>query len=170
MNEVLNRWNRLPEEEAEREVISSCGSRSWGRGIVGRRPFADGEALLAAADEVSQTLGRPDWLEAFQSHPRIGASAAERPVAPRAEAWSRQEQRGVALAGEAVKLALADGNRAYERKFGHIFIVCAAGKSASEILEILRRRLQNEKEPEFSEAAEQHRQIARLRLRKWLGL
>jgi OHCU decarboxylase len=170
MSEVLNRWNRLPREEAERELISCCGSRSWVRAIAAGRPFRDEAALLTAADDASRGLGRSDWLEAFRNHPRIGAAEADLPVARRAEAWSRQEQREVGFAGDAARLALAEGNLAYEQKFGHIFIVCATGKSAGEILEILRRRLQNEQEPEFSEAAEQQRQIARLRLRKWLGI
>jgi len=169
MNEVLDRWNRLPEEEAVRELLSCSGSRCWARAMALQRPFRAAADVLMASDEACRALRRSDWLEAFASHPRIGASKADTPVAGRAEAWSCQEQREVVLAGDAVKLALVEGNLAYEEKFGHIFIVCATGKSAGEILEILRRRLQNEREAEFSEAAEQQRQITRLRLKKWLG-
>jgi 2-oxo-4-hydroxy-4-carboxy-5-ureidoimidazoline decarboxylase len=79
-----------------------------------------------------------------------------------------QEQKEVADAGYAVKIALAEGNREYEHKFGRIFIVCATGKSAAELLEILRRRLQNDARTELHEAAEQQRQITQIRLRKWL--
>jgi 2-oxo-4-hydroxy-4-carboxy-5-ureidoimidazoline decarboxylase len=79
-----------------------------------------------------------------------------------------QEQEKVADAGDAIKIALAEGNRDYEGKFGHIFIVCATGKSAAEMLEILRRRLHNDAETELHEAAEQQRQIMQIRLKKWL--
>ena len=79
-----------------------------------------------------------------------------------------QEQKEVANAGDAVKIALAEGNRQYENKFGRIFIVCPTGKSAAELLEILQRRLENDPRTELYEAAEQQRQITRLRLRKWL--
>ena len=83
-------------------------------------------------------------------------------------AWAMQEQKEVADAGDAVKIALAEENREYEHKFGRIFIVCATGKSAAELLEILRRRLQNDVGTELYEAAEQQRQITRIRLKKWL--
>ena len=88
---------------------------------------------------------------------------------PQSAAWSGEEQRKVGSAGEDTKLALAEGNREYERKFDRIFIVCATGKSAPEILEILRRRLSNDEATELREAAEQQRQIAHLRLKKWLS-
>jgi len=169
MNEVLSRWNLLPAEAAEREIVACCGSRSWARGIAKRRPLADQGAVFAAADDVSRTLGRSDWLEAFRSHPRIGGAKADESSGARCEAWSREEQGQAAQAGGTARQALAEGNRAYEEKFGHLFIVCATGKSAGEILEILGRRLQNEQEAEFSEAREQQRQITQLRLAKWLA-
>ena len=83
--------------------------------------------------------------------------------------WSAQEQQKVAIAGDAAKSALAEANEKYERRFGHIFIVCATGKSAAEILEILQRRLQNDERTELLEAAEQQRQIIRIRVNKWLS-
>ena len=83
-------------------------------------------------------------------------------------AWSGEEQQRVTTAGEEIKIALAEGNRAYEDRFHRIFIVCGAGKSPAELLEILQRRLRNDEPAEFQEAAEQQRLIARLRLRKWL--
>ena len=119
-------------------------------------------------------------MEAFRSHPRIGEETGEkigekqekqfaRQPAPVQSSWSAQEQRNVAAAGEEVKAALAEANRKYEHQFGHIFIVCATGKSGSEILEILRRRLQNDRDAELLEAAEQQRQITHIRLRRWLS-
>jgi 2-oxo-4-hydroxy-4-carboxy-5-ureidoimidazoline decarboxylase len=108
-------------------------------------------------------------LEAFESHPRIGDR--EKPAAATAQsaAWSAQEQSRAAASGDSLKQALANGNREYERKFGRIFIICATGKSAAEILEVLRRRLNNDEKVELHEAAEQQRQITQVRLRKWLA-
>jgi 2-oxo-4-hydroxy-4-carboxy-5-ureidoimidazoline decarboxylase len=110
-----------------------------------------------------------DWMEAFRSHPRIGESRSPASASAQSAAWSGEEQGRVGTAGEDVKAALAEGNRAYEQRFKRIFIVCATGKSAPEILKILRRRLQNNETTELREAAEQQRQIAHLRLKKWLS-
>ena len=133
-----------------------------------RRPMLDEDALMSASDDVWKGLTATDWLEAFGTHPRIGASKAPDGLAAQSADWSTDEQKQVAGAGEAVKAALAAGNREYEHKFGQIFIVCATGKSPKEILAILQRRLDNDGSTELREAAEQQRQITRIRLRKWL--
>ena len=113
--------------------------------MAARRPFQDEAALLAASDETWRRLNESDWMEAFNSHPRIGESSGSDSSAERSTSWAMQEQKKVAEAGDAVKIALAEGNREYEDKFGRIFIVCAAGKSAADILKILERRLQNDR-------------------------
>ena len=164
---MLARWNALPLEDAAEEILPCCGSKAWARAIALRRPLHDEGALLATCDEVWKNLPPSDWMEAFQSHPRIGESRGPATASQRSAAWSRSEQKK-AGADEQVKLALAEGNRAYEKKFNRIFIVCATGKSGPEILEILRRRLQNDDESELQEAADQQRQITHIRLRKWL--
>ena len=169
MSEALERWNKLPAVEAERQIMACCGSRKWARAMAARRPIASEAALLGASDEIWSGLSAADWMEAFRSHPRIGESRAERPAGGRSAAWSAKEQSVVASSEDAVKLALAEGNREYEKRFGHIFIVCATGKSATEILEILRRRLQNDAAAELREAAEQQRQITQIRLKRWLA-
>jgi len=135
--------------------------------MAARRPIIDETALLTACDQVWKSLAESDWMEAFHSHPRIGESL---PVTGSAQSvgWSEKEQQSVAAASEDVKVALAEGNREYEQRFNRIFIVCATGKSAPEILEILRRRLRNEQTTELHEAAEQQRLITHLRLKKWL--
>lgn len=133
-----------------------------------RRPLPDETALLVASDETWHNLAPSDWMEAFQSHPRIGDSRSPKSAPSQAAGWSAQEQKKVAAADMVVKIALEEGNREYERRFGHIFIVCATGKPATEILEILRQRLHNDSETELREAAEQQRQITQIRLRKWL--
>jgi OHCU decarboxylase len=165
---TLARWNALTSKEATDEILPCCGSKAWAREMAARRPILDETALLAACDDIWNNLPEFDWLEAFRSHPRIGESRAAASASAQSAAWSGEEQRKVAAVGEDTKVLLADANRAYEQRFGRIFIVCAAGKSAAEILEILRRRLQNDAATELREAAEQQRQIANLRLKKWL--
>ena len=168
MSEVLARWNGLPLEEAAREILPCCGSRTWAASMASKRPIQDEASLVATSDTIWRSLGEADWLEAFRSHPRIGETRAEKDVAASSAAWSAQEQQKAATADEAVKMALKWGNREYEQKFGRIFIVCATGKSASEILEILRRRLHNDEATELREASEEQRQIMHIRLKKWI--
>jgi OHCU decarboxylase len=177
VKDVLARWNRIPIDEAMKAIQHCCGSKAWAQGMAARRPLADEASLLAASNETWRSLTRSDWMEAFHSHPRIGES---RPSSPESQSapvlssldqsveWSAQEQRNVADADAAAKIALAEANREYEERFKRIFIVCATGKSAPEILETLRRRLKNDAETELLEAAEQQRQITEIRLRKWL--
>jgi len=168
MNDVLARWNFLPVAAAVDEILPCCGSRAWADGMVARRPLPNEATLLAASDEICRGLAESDWREAFRSHPRIGESSARTAALPQSVAWSEQEQRSVADSSDAAKKALAERNRAYERRFHHIFIVCATGKSPAEILRILQRRLQNDEHAELQEATEQQRQITQIRLRKWL--
>jgi len=167
MSAVLTRWNEIPAAEAENEILPCCGAKAWARGMAARRPLPDEAALMAASDEVWAQLTQADWMEAFASHPRIGQRQLN--SSPQAGTWSAQEQRGVAEAEDSVKAALALGNQKYEERFGRIFIVCATGKSAAEMLAILQRRLQNDNAAELSEAAEQLRQITHIRLKKWLS-
>src|SRR3989442_749279 len=167
MSDALTRWNGLRPDEAAQGILPCCGAKAWAYGMAARRPIVDETALLTACDQVWKSLAESDWLEAFHSHPRIGESPSAT-GSTQAAGWSVEEQRSLSAAGDDVKVALAEGNREYERRFNRIFIVCATGKSALEILEILRRRLQNDAETELREAAEQQRQITQIRLRKWL--
>jgi 2-oxo-4-hydroxy-4-carboxy-5-ureidoimidazoline decarboxylase len=165
---VLENWNRQPVEQAIAAIFPCCGSQAWARGMAAHRPLLDETALLAASDETWQNLAQSDWLEAFQSHPRIGESHVPQVAPSQAATWSAHEQKRIADADAALKIALEEGNREYEQRFDRIFIVCATGKSATEILETLQRRLKNDAETELREAAEQQRQITQIRLRKWL--
>ena len=167
-NDVLYKWNLLPAKEAARLIQPCCGSKAWAEGMVARRPLAGETALLASSSEIWRSLTRSDWMEAFLAHPRIGESRASQSSPAQSANWSAQEQQNVTDSDAAVRAALVDANREYEQRFGHIFIVCATGKSAPEILEILRRRLKNNAETELHEAAEQQRQITEIRLRKWM--
>jgi len=168
MSGVLAQWNTAPVEDAVREILPCCGSKAWAGVMVARRPFPDVTTLLAASDETWSNLTAEDWMEAFRSHPRIGESRAAHSASDQSATWSAQEQQTVAVACDAVKIALAEANQEYQQRFRHIFIVCATGKSAPKILEILRRRLRNDGPTELREAAEQQRQITRIRLTKWL--
>src|SRR5271155_2652700 len=164
MSDVLARWNFLPIAAAANEILPCCGSRAWAEGMVKQRPLPNEARLLTVSDDVWHSLMESDWLEAFRSHPRIGESRIGESPSPKAAlvrsvAWSEQEQRNVAGANDAIRIALAEGNRSYERKFDRIFIVCATAKSPAEILKILYRRLENDEQTELLEAAEQQRQI-----------
>ena len=169
MSHVLERWNLLPIEQAVKEILPCCGSKAWANGMTARRPFPEEATLLAVSDQIWRNLTEADWMEAFRSHPRIGESRAPVSVPTQSATWSKREQQSLTAAGDAVKIALAEANREYEGRFGHIFIVCASGKSGPEILEILRLRLENDKRSELQEAAEQQRQITQIRLKRWLS-
>jgi 2-oxo-4-hydroxy-4-carboxy-5-ureidoimidazoline decarboxylase len=169
MSAVLVQWNRLPLDEAVKEILPCCSSKAWAAGMAARRPFSDVTTLLAASEETWSNLSAADWMEAFRGHPRIGESLATPSVSDPSATWSAQEQKNVVAAGDVVKIALAEANQEYEQRFRNTFIVCATGKSAPEILEILRRRLQNDGPTELRQAAEQQRQITRIRLTKWLS-
>lgn len=168
MSEVLARWNRLPSKEAAEEILPCCGSKAWAERMTAQRPIAGEIALLAACDLACRNLVESDWLEAFRSHPRIGESISASNSA-RSAAWSREEQRSVESKNDDMKMMMTEGNRTYEERFGRTFIICATGKSSAEILDSLRQRLRNDDATEFSQAAEQQRQIAHLRLKKWLS-
>jgi OHCU decarboxylase len=168
LSESLLRLNALSESEAESEFLKCCGSTLWARRMTGARPFDSVESLLASADAVWWSLDAEDWLEAFSRHPKIGEKEAARAQGEGARQWSEQEQAGTNSADEETRLALAMANREYEQKFGHIYIICATGKSADEMLSILKERLGNDKETELRNAAEEQRKITHLRLRKLL--
>jgi 2-oxo-4-hydroxy-4-carboxy-5-ureidoimidazoline decarboxylase len=167
---ALAQWNSIPPEDAARAILPCCGSRAWAAALAEHRPFATPPDLFAASDDIWRALPEAAWQEAFDSHPRIGEQHAAT-ASPESLKWSSAEQRAAAApAGDPIKLALAERNRQYEERFGRIFIVCAAGKSATEILAILNRRMANSPAAELIEAAEQQRQITQLRLRRWLGV
>ena len=166
---ALEGLNRLPVEEARAALARCCGARAWVEGMCASRPWRDRASLLAAAERIAGTLEREDWLEAFSHHPRIGDREALRKRFATTAAWARAEQQGAAAASEATLDAIADGNQAYERRFGYIFIVCATGKSADEMLTLLRARLANDPAAELENAAREQRAITRLRLEKLLS-
>jgi OHCU decarboxylase len=134
--------------------------------MLAHRPFGTLVRVLNEAEEIWWSLGPDDWREAFGHHPRIGEQAAVAHQGAPATAWSADEQRGAATAAEDTRQALAEGNREYERRFGHIYLVCATGKSAEEMLALLRQRLSNDPATELRVAASEQAKITRLRLAK----
>jgi 2-oxo-4-hydroxy-4-carboxy-5-ureidoimidazoline decarboxylase len=168
MNPVLACWSLLDPVAAAREILPCCGSQAWAAEMAARRPFVDTEAMLLVADAVWMGLPESAWQEAFASHPRIGQQKPQGEATPEALAWSRTEQSAAVSQDEAVRRALTEGNRRYEERFGRIFIVCAHGRTAMEILALLEKRLSNNRRVELQEAAEEQRQIMQLRLHKWL--
>lgn len=166
---TLAELNALPSQDAAEAFLACCGSTRWAHAMEARRPFADAQDVTATADEIWFGLDAEDWLEAFRAHPRIGERKAAPAQGAVAAAWSSQEQAGAAGAGEDVATALAEGNAAYEARFGHIYIVCATGKSAEEMLAILRARLAHDPATELRAAAAEQAKITKLRIEKLLA-
>lgn len=167
-NTALQRLNALGEESAWEELLRCCGASKWVLSVMKGRPFADEEALSNRSEDAFATLERTDWLEAFAHHPKIGDIDSLRAKFATTSAWASNEQAGTKAASEETLRALAQGNTDYENKFGFIFIICATGKSADEMLLALRARLGNDADTELQNAAEQQKQITRLRIGKLL--
>jgi 2-oxo-4-hydroxy-4-carboxy-5-ureidoimidazoline decarboxylase len=157
---TLEMLNGLPPAALERELIRCCASPRWAAALAARRPFSNGEELIARANDVWWSLDGGDWLEAFAAHPRIGERAA---------GWAGDEQAGVRGAERDVLARLNALNHDYERKFGHVFLIFATGKTAAQMLAELERRLRNEPATELRIAAGEQARITRLRLQKLLG-
>ena len=161
----MERWERInttAPDAARAELQICCGSRRWIDRMMTRVPFASRQAACEAAREEWFALEPADWRQAFDHHPRIGSRVA--PDSGPASSLSAREQSGVASATADVQQALAAANREYEERFGHIYLVCAAGKSADELLQILQSRLANDPAEEIQIAAEEHAKICDLRL------
>ena len=166
MDQSVRRLNGLSADLAEAEFLKCCGSTRWAEEMTEARPFASVEEIARKADEIWSALGANDWLEAFRAHPRIGEKKAATSQSEQAARWSAQEQSRAQQAADETKAAIAEGNRIYEDRFGFIFIICASGKAADEILSALNGRLANDRETEMRIAAEEQSKITQLRLHK----
>jgi 2-oxo-4-hydroxy-4-carboxy-5-ureidoimidazoline decarboxylase len=166
---TLEQLNGMPAAEAAEHLRACCGSSTWVAAMLRRRPFDSIAALFASADESWRAMGPADWDEAFAHHPRIGERQAAVPVSAAARAWSAGEQSNMARAAAATRAAMAEANAAYQRRFGRMYIVCAAGRSAEELLADVEARMRNDPESERSVAAEEQRKITSLRLRSLVG-
>lgn len=164
----LDWLNRAEFDDATAALLRCCGAARWARAVTSARPFHSGEALHRVAEREWESASREEILEAFSHHPRIGDRASLRDRFPSTHAWSASEQAGAAVAEEKVLDDLAQENRDYEARFGHIFVVCASGKTAAEMLALLRARVGNDPEIELKIAALEQMKITRLRLEKLL--
>lgn len=140
-----------------RELLAVNASTKWATELAKARPFKSWDEMLASSDRIWSSLQTEDWLEAFAAHPRIG---------DRKPGWSSQEQAGTRGAREETMRELAEINRAYEEKFGFVYLVCATGRSADEMLTIARGRIGNDRDRELRNAAEEQRKITAIRLEK----
>lgn len=169
LNPVMEHWNKLDPRSAAAAILPCCGSESWASMLSAKRPFQDEQSLMATAKRVWDSLSEADWRQAFDSHPRIGERKAQGSSTTASLAWSASEQSAAMQAEDAEKAALRDANLRYEQRFGWIFIICARGRSAGEILAQIERRLGNTPEDELHEAAREQARITELRLKQWLG-
>ncbi len=160
--------NELSRDEAMKAFIDCCGSQRWAEAMTDARPFRSLEHLFGEAEEAWFSLPTADHLEAFAAHPKIGDSKPAATQGERAANWSAGEQGSLADATGDLRVQLAEVNRLYHEKFGFIFIVCATGKTADEMLAIARARIRNSAETELKIAAEEQNKITRIRLEKVL--
>ena len=165
----LEQINQAEAAAAGHMFLQCCTSESWIERMVAARPYASEQALRDGADEHWRGLTDADYLQAFEGHPRIGDVDSLKAKYANTKALAAGEQSGVNSATHAVIQKLAAGNQAYQAKFGFIFIVCATGKSAQEMSELLEERLPNERGIELRNAAEEQRKIFQLRLNQLLG-
>jgi 2-oxo-4-hydroxy-4-carboxy-5-ureidoimidazoline decarboxylase len=163
---TIAEFDHLSENEKREVLLKCCGSAVWVDKMLTAFPVEDLVDLLQHAEEKWQQCTEKDWLEAFTHHPKIGDIQSLKAKFANTAAWASNEQAGVDTASDDVLIALAKGNTDYEHKFGYIFIVCATGKSAAEMLGLLESRLPNDPEKEIKIAAEEQNKITRIRLEK----
>lgn len=159
----LAAFNAAPPEVAERDVLACCASVSLAKAIADGRPYPGTAALQTAVDSAFSSLSWDDIVEGMNAHPRIGDGAS-------GGRWSAAEQSGVASASDQMRRALAEGNLAYEKRFGHVFLICASGLSVQDMLDQLRARLGNDEKAERAVVRRELQKITRLRLAKLLCL
>ena len=159
----LGSFNAVPARDAEQAVLACCASETFAKAIAAGRPYPDPAALMAAVDAAFRVLSWDDIVEAMSEHPRIGDRAVR-------GARLLRRRHAAAAASDEVRQGLADGNVAYEQRFGHVFLICASGLSGQEMLDQLRVRLYNDEEAERTVVRAELRKITRLRMTKTLNL
>lgn len=167
---TLEQLNQLSAADAATAFAQCCVSQRWIQQMIATRPFVSLEQLYRAADDIWQGLEEADYLEAFEGHPKIGDVSSLQQKYASTKALAAGEQSGVNAANDAIINALAEGNQSYEQRYGFIFIVCASGKSAAEMLALLQARLNNNRATEVQNAADEQARITRIRINKLLGI
>ena len=169
--EQLGWFHGLPAADAHGLLLACCAAEPWASRLIAGRPYPTVTALLRESDEAVASLTVPQLADALAGHPRIGerVPASRPPAASRSAGWSRREQSGMAAADEPTRRAIAELNAAYEERFGHIYLVCATGRTAAELLALLQVRLGQDDAAEWRTVRSELRQINRIRLRKLLA-
>ena len=169
--EQLAWFHSLPAADARGLLLACCAAEPWASRLVAGRPYSTAAALLRESDEAVTSLTEPQLADALAGHPRIGerVPAGREPAGSRSAGWSRQEQSGMAAADEPTRQAIAELNAAYEARFGHIYLVCASGRTAAELLALLQARLDHDDAAEWRTVRSELQQINRIRLGKLLA-
>ncbi|MEH6450848.1 MAG: 2-oxo-4-hydroxy-4-carboxy-5-ureidoimidazoline decarboxylase [Oleispira sp.] len=166
LNYTLSELNVLSTEDAHVAFSNCCTSQAWNDAMVAARPFISLEQCHEVALSVWAGLGEQDFLQAFEGHPKIGDVTSLREKYAHTKKLASGEQSSVDDASEEVIQNLSNGNTAYEEKNGFIFIVCATGKSAAEMLALLNQRLPNDRAEELNNAAAEQAKITAIRINK----
>jgi 2-oxo-4-hydroxy-4-carboxy-5-ureidoimidazoline decarboxylase len=165
---TLHALNTLSKQQQKEELLKCCGSSAWADRMLVFFPADDMVELLEDAEEQWYKCNETDWKEAFAHHPKIGDLDSLKKKFASSTQWEAEEQKAVNTASQQTLEALASENKKYEDKFGYIFIVCATGKTAEEILALLQVRLNNSPEVEIETAADEQNKITKLRIEKLL--
>lgn len=168
LNRSIDKINKLDKAEFNKQFFYCCGSTQWVKQLENTRPFKNKEELLATSDSIWKSLSEKDYLEAFCHHPKIGDIDSLKKKFKDTAQFTENEQKGTSNASEQTLLSLQTANTEYAEKFGFIFIVCATGKSAEQMLEMLNQRLKNNRNTELQIAAEEQNRITVLRIYKLL--
>lgn len=166
---TIAEFDHLEIEQKKALLHQCCGSTTWVNNMTAAPPVEDLVDLLEIAEEQWYACHEFDWREAFSHHPKIGDIDSLKEKYADTAQWAEGEQASVKQASEQTLQQLAAGNQAYEQRFGYIFIVCATGKSADEMLQLLNQRLYNNPEVEIQIAMEEQLKITKLRLEKLFG-
>jgi 2-oxo-4-hydroxy-4-carboxy-5-ureidoimidazoline decarboxylase len=169
MTSALNAFNTASADALRTRLKSCCAAEPWVERLLAGRPYAEQGELLAASDAATAELDVTGLAQALAGHPRIGERQSVHIGEGRASAWSRQEQAGVATAEDDLLAALATANADYEHRFGHVYLVCASGRGAEELLTVCRARLENDPMTEHGVVVDELAKINRLRLCKLLA-
>ncbi len=168
MKHTLEVFNAMEFEKAKSTLLECCHCEKWAQTVADKRPFSSLPKLQEAAEKVWLSLGEADWLEAMRAHPKIGDVDSLREKYANTKSMAAGEQSGVLGADEKILQELRALNQSYEKEFGFIFIVCATGKSASDMLQILKSRINNNRSQELLNSAKEQARIMKLRMEKLL--
>lgn len=163
---TIKELNNLSKHDTESQFALCCGAKDWVEQMVDARPYKNMNDIIEVAEKILLSMTRESWLEAFDHHPKIGDLDSLREKFQNTASLPISEQQGLSGVSESMLKQLAEGNRLYEDRFGYIFIVCASGKTAEEMLALLNARLGNDPEKELIIAAEEQNKITRLRIEK----